>query len=123
VKAVALLLLYAGYAVLAYGVDHVANGCTPFKCVIWLNGNGCTGNSIKCAGASSSSSGVGAAPAQAPPLPGSGSSGTDHPTTITSPGPNVHITNGGASAAGVAPQGAFRPGNPYGLSYTTLSAG
>jgi hypothetical protein len=120
VKAVALLLLYAGYAVLAYGVDHVANGCTPFKCVIWLNGNGCTGNSIKCAGASSSSSGVGAAPAQAPPLPGSGSSGTDHPTTITPPKGGVHITGPGAAAGGVLPNGPYQPGNRWHLPYPNI---
>jgi hypothetical protein len=34
-KAVALLVVLAGYAALVYGVDHVTGGCVSLRDVVW----------------------------------------------------------------------------------------
>lgn len=123
-KALAIAVIWMGYAILVYGADKVAGNCTPFKTVAWPSQVG--GNlAVQCSTSSTtpttgtiptgagSGAGLGAAiGAEAPPLPGSGASGTGHPTTINPPNPN-----------GYTIQGQTTPGqkqNPYGLTYTSL---
>ncbi len=49
-KAVAMLLVWAGYTLLVYGVDHVANGCTPLRCVALgqFGGSQCGSGATPC---------------------------------------------------------------------------
>ena len=45
-KAVALGVVFFGYVVLVYGVNHVTNGCASFTSVLWpgkWTGDPCTG--------------------------------------------------------------------------------
>jgi hypothetical protein len=115
-KAVALLLLYAGYALVVYGVDHVTGNCTPFKSVIWVG----TTSSVSCGGgpagaatSSTSANNVLNNGGSATNLPGAGTTGgSGHPTTIPKTGPNYSIAGQG-----------YNPGNPHGLSYTNLGLG
>lgn len=60
-KAVALLVLYVGYGLVAYGIDHIQGNCTPFGCVFLgqFAGSNCGSGSVPCNGAGpSSASGV-----------------------------------------------------------------
>ena len=34
-KALAIGLIWLGYAVFAYGVDHITSHCTPLKTIMW----------------------------------------------------------------------------------------
>ena len=34
-KAVAMIVIIAGYSALVYGVNHVTGGCMPFRNVVW----------------------------------------------------------------------------------------
>jgi len=58
-KAVALLVVYLGYGVLVYGLDHVMGNCTPLGCAFLgqFAGSGCPSGSLPCAGASGGSAG------------------------------------------------------------------
>jgi hypothetical protein len=115
-KALAMLLLYAGYSLVVYGVDHVTGHCTPFKSVIWVG----TTSSVDCgggpAGAPTTSTGSSVGNAlnnggSATNLPGAGTSGgSGHPTTVPVTGPNYSIPGQG-----------YTVGNPHRLSYTNLN--
>jgi len=48
VKPVALLVTFAGYCALAYGIDHLQGNCTPFKSVVWPVGATAGNISVKC---------------------------------------------------------------------------
>lgn len=50
-KTVALLVIYVGYGLVAYGLDHLTNNCTPFSCVMLgkFAGSKCSGTgSVPC---------------------------------------------------------------------------
>lgn len=49
-KTVALLVIYFGYGLVAFGVDHVTGSCTPFSCVLLgqFAGTKCAGGTVPC---------------------------------------------------------------------------
>ena len=49
-KTVALLVVYLGYGLVCYGVDHVQANCTPFGCVMLgrFAGTKCASGTVPC---------------------------------------------------------------------------
>ena len=49
-KTVALLVIYIGYGLVAYGVDHVTGNCTPFGCAMLgrFAGTKCASGAVPC---------------------------------------------------------------------------
>lgn len=119
-KAVALLVVYMGYVLVAYGVNHVTGGCVSFKDTVLpvggsisdpCNGSGTTGSTSQTGSQTPSSTINNGGPATS--LPGSGSpSGSGHPTTIPAANPQGYYTGT-----------TYRKGNPYHLSFTSTSGG
>ena len=82
-KTVALLVIYIGFGLVAYGVDHVTGNCTPFGCVMLgrFAGTKCASGAVPCAKLSSHAS--------APPgIRGTKVPGSSLPSG-TSPSPGV----------------------------------
>lgn len=49
-KTVALIVVYLGYGLVAYGLDHVTGNCTPFGCAMLgrFAGSKCASGSVPC---------------------------------------------------------------------------
>jgi hypothetical protein len=115
VKAVALLVVYMGYVLVAYGVNHVTGGCVSFKDTILPVGGSISDPCSSSSSTSSSGAPVSSVPSQAinnggnaTNLPGAGTNGgSGHPTTIRPSGPNYSIKGQPSTS-----------GNPHGLTYT-----
>lgn len=115
-KAVALLVVYLGYGLVCYGLDHVTGNCTPIGCVFLgeFSGTKCGTGSVPCAK-------VGAAPTQPPGIRGTKVPGTSLP----SGGSGLPATRGRYTAPAVpgfkvygGSPGTFQTGPPKG-GYTT----
>lgn len=100
-KALAIAVIWMGYAILVYGADKVAGNCTPFKTVAWPSQVG--GNlAVQCSGSTPAGSGSSGSTSSA------GSSGS----TVSSAG-----TAGVGAAVGTGTN--FPPIGP-GLNGTSL---
>ena len=77
-KAVALLLLYFGYSLVVYGVDHIESNCTPFGCTLLgqFAGSQCGSGSTPCSAVGASTK----APSQPAGISGQTVPGTSLPS-------------------------------------------
>ena len=68
-KAVALLVVIAGYVALVDGVNHITGGCLPLKSIVWPSSSTltdpCKSSTAAVSAAGTSASSVGSAAAKA----------------------------------------------------------
>lgn len=115
-KTVALLVIYFGYGLVAYGLDHLTNNCTPFGCVMLgqFAGSKCSGTgSVPCPKSTTSSSGTSSSGTRTR-VPGSSLPSGTNPTpgikgTYTAPPlPGTQVYGGGPGTFSTAiPPGGY----------------
>jgi hypothetical protein len=115
-----MLLLYAGYATLVYGVDHVSGNCTPFKSVIWMGTTQSTscGASSTPTPATSTNTGAGQTGTSGTVSGASNNPANPSGDAYTIP-PAVTNNPGGYTIVG---QGSYTNKNPFHLPFTNLNS-
>jgi len=113
VKGIALLVVYAGYVLVAYGINHITGGCVSFKNTAWPTGGTVTD---PCKGGVTTTPGTPAATGNHGALstvvgaPGASPNSAPNATTI----PNTNPGPGGYSIKG-------QPSNPKRQNFTYTS--